>query len=155
MKINQSAGILLYRYRIDQLEFLLVHPGGPFHLHKDLGNWSIPKGEFDKNENALDAAKREFEEELGQKLEAKHLVELTPIKQKSGKRVFAWAAEGDVDAGSIKSNVIQIEFPARSGNWINVSEVDKAEWFPFETAKQKINPAQASLLDELVAILQD
>jgi predicted NUDIX family NTP pyrophosphohydrolase len=153
MRINQSAGILLYRKKGTGIEVLLVHPGGPFHVKRDLGAWSIPKGEFDENEESLAAAKREFEEELGQKLKAEKFLELKPVKQKSGKKVFAWAAEGDLDVTTVKSNIFKLEYPYKSGKWIDVPEVDRAEWFTTEVAKQKINPGQVGLIDELISIL--
>jgi predicted NUDIX family NTP pyrophosphohydrolase len=149
---KQSAGILLYRMSKDHPEFFLVHPGGPFFAKKDAGSWSIPKGEFDESEDPLRVAKREFEEETGQKIEGNFLA-LSPVKQKGGKIVFAWAVEGDVDAAAITSNTFTIEWPPRSGKMREFPEVDKGEWFSFSTAKEKINPAQGALLDELMGKL--
>jgi predicted NUDIX family NTP pyrophosphohydrolase len=153
MKVKQSAGILLYRYVNDELQVLLVHPGGPYHVNKDKGAWSIPKGEFEQGEEALVAAKREFEEELGQKVISDDFMKLQPIVQKSGKTVYAWAAEGEIDTINIKSNVFKMEYPYKSGKWIDVAEVDKAEWFTPEVAREKINPGQVPLIDELENIL--
>ena len=154
MKAKQSAGILLYRYVNDELEVLLVHPGGPYHVNKDIGAWSIPKGEFGEDEEALAAARREFEEELGQKLLADNFIKLTPVKQKSGKIVYAWAAEGELDVDNIKSNVFKMEYPYKSGRWIDVAEVDRAGWFTARVAKEKINQGQVPLVEELRGMLE-
>lgn len=147
-KSKKSAGILLYR-KSKSIEFLLVHPGGPFWKNKDLGAWSIPKGEFSENEEPLAAAIREFEEEVGVKLKGK-FIELSPVKQKNGKLVFAWALEGDIDISSIKSNLFEIEWPPKSGKKQMFPEIDKAQWFSFEDAKQKIISAQVSFIEELM-----
>ena len=149
---KRSAGILLYRTIKKQLQVFLVHPGGPFWKNKDIGAWSIPKGEFDEDEDPLVAAKREFEEELGFKAPAVNYHPLNPVKQKSGKMVFAFTAEADIDVSNFKSNHIEIEWPPRSGKKISIPEVDKAEWFPIDIAREKINPAQQSLLNELQAL---
>lgn len=146
---KQSAGIVLYRLNKQQLEIFLVHPGGPFFAKKDAGSWSIPKGEFDEREDLLEVAKREFEEETGQKIEGNFLA-LSPVKQKGGKIVFAWAVEGDIDAAAINSNMFTMEWPPKSGKVREFPEVDKGEWFSFSIAKEKINPAQAAFIDELV-----
>lgn len=138
----------MYRRRAGELEFLLVHPGGPFWKAKDAGAWTIPKGEIEEGEDALAAAKREFEEELGFKLEGE-FIELMPIKQKSGKRVQAWAFEGDCDTSQIKSNTFTMEWPPRSGKMSEFPEVDRAAFFDLREAKEKINPAQVALLEEL------
>jgi predicted NUDIX family NTP pyrophosphohydrolase len=145
---KKSAGILLYRFHNNLPEILLVHPGGPFWAKKDAGAWSIPKGEFEENENPLDAAKREVEEETGIKVSGK-LIELTPVKQKSGKIIYAWAVQGDFDDAEIKSNTFEIEWPPKSGKKQSFPEVDKAGWFTMEEAKQKIVPGQAPLIEEL------
>jgi predicted NUDIX family NTP pyrophosphohydrolase len=145
---KQSAGILLYRINGGELEVLLGHPGGPFHARKDLGAWSIPKGEFDK-EAPLVAAKREFLEETGFELTGE-TIQLMPIKQAGGKMVFAWAAEQDIDASKIKSNAFLLEMPRGSGNWKEYPEIDRAEWFNVPTALEKINPAQAALIKQLI-----
>jgi predicted NUDIX family NTP pyrophosphohydrolase len=145
-----SAGLLLYRIRDGALEFLLVHPGGPFSKNKDAGAWTIPKGEIADHEEPLAAAVREFEEELGFKPSGP-FVELTPIKQKGGKVVHAWAFQGDCDPTQIKSNSFSMEWPPRSGKQAEFPEVDRAEFFNLEEAKKKINSAQVSFLEELQA----
>ena len=147
---KQSAGILLYRTIDHQLQVFLVHPGGPFFKNKDDGGWSIPKGEFADDENPLDAAKREFLEETGQSING-DFVTLTPIQQKGGKTVYAWAVEGDIDHETIVSNTFEIEWPPRSGKKQSFLEIDRAGWFDVQTAKIKINSAQASFIDHLLA----
>lgn len=148
-----SAGILLYRILGGQLQVFLIHPGGPFFRNKDDGTWSIPKGEYiEGEEEPLLAAKREFEEETGQKIDGK-FVALEPITQKGGKKVYAWAVEGDIDHEVIKSNLFEIEWPPRSGKKQIFPEVDKAAWLDIEAAKARINIAQADLIDNLVKIL--
>ena len=127
----------------------MVHPGGPFWKNKDSGVWSIPKGEFMETELPLNAAIREFEEEIGILLKGDFL-ELSPIKQKNGKLVFAWALEGEVDTNSIKSNLFELEWPPKSGKKQMFPEIDKAQWFGFEEAKQKIIEAQVNLIEELM-----
>ncbi|MBB6128742.1 NUDIX domain-containing protein [Mucilaginibacter lappiensis] len=146
---KQSAGILLYRKTEGKLQVFLVHPGGPFFKNKDEGNWSIPKGEFLDEEDPLEAAKREFKEETGRAIAGKFIL-LNPITQKSGKKVHAWAVEGDMDHLSIKSNQFEMEWPPRSGKQQSFPEVDRAEWFDMDIAKVKINPAQAGFIEELV-----
>lgn len=145
---KQSAGILLYRIIDSQLQVFLVHPGGPFFKNKDDGSWSIPKGEFSDDENPLDAAKREFLEETGQSING-NFTALTPIQQKGGKTVHAWAVEGEIDHETIVSNTFEIEWPPRSGKRQAFPEIDKAAWFDLETAKVKINAAQIGLINEL------
>ncbi len=145
---SKSAGILLYRVKNKEVEVLLVHPGGPFWKNKDEGAWSIPKGEFDENENPFDAALREMKEEVGLDLKG-NFIELTPIKQKSGKLVYAWALQHDFDPTEIKSNTFEIEWPPKSGKKKEFPEVDKAEWFDMKAAEGKINSAQARLLHDL------
>lgn len=144
-----SAGILLYRRRGGEIEVLLVHPGGPFWARKDLGAWSIPKGEYAQDEDPLAAARREFAEELGAAPPDGAIQDLGEIRQRSGKVVHAFALAGDLDATAITSNTCQIEWPPRSGRRIEIPEVDRAEWFTFTEARQKINPAQAALLDRV------
>src|SRR5438270_12301935 len=148
-----SAGILLYRRRAGEVEVLLVHPGGPFWSRRDAGAWSIPKGEHPAGEEPLLAARREFAEELGVQPPDGPPEDLGEIRQKAGKRVRAWALEGDLDAGAITSNTFELEWPPRSGRMIEVPEVDRAEWFSIEQAGERINPAQAELLDRLAAAL--
>jgi len=144
---KSSAGLLVFRQRDAELEFLLVHPGGPFWKNKAAGAWSIPKGLIEQDEEPLAAAKRELKEELG--LEAcGTFVELTPIKQKSGKVVRAWAVAGDFEVGQIKSNTFTMEWPPRSGRTASFPEVDQASYFRVPEAKTMINPAQIPLLEE-------
>ena len=142
----------MYRVRQGAIEFLLVHPGGPFWQKKDAGVWSVPKGELQASEDPLAAARREFEEELGFKPDGNFLP-LTPIKQKSGKLVRAWAFAGDCDTSACKSNTFQMEWPPRSGRMQEFPEVDRAEWFALQEAREKLNPAQIPLLDEVLAKL--
>lgn len=146
---KQSAGILLYRFRDSQLQVFLVHPGGPFFRNKDDGAWSIPKGEFENGEGALAAAKREFEEETGQTVDG-NFTELEPVTLKSGKKVYCWAVEGDIDHETIVSNLFEIEWPPKSGRKQTFPEIDRAAWFDIENAKMKLNEAQTKLLDSLV-----
>jgi len=148
--MKKSAGILLYRKTNKHLEVLLVHPGGPFWKNKDTGVWSVPKGEFTEEE-PLAAAIREFEEEMGTPL-AGNFEELGSVTQKSGKIVYAWAAEGELDTGKIKSNLFEMEWPPRSGKKAFFPEVDKAGWFSIGDAKQKIIAGQVPFLDELLNI---
>lgn len=150
---KQSAGILLYRNKNNTIEVFLVHPGGPFFKNKDDGVWSIPKGEFLDDEDALTAAKREFFEETGQHIIDGKFIKLSPVKLKSGKIVFAWAIEGDIDHEVIVSNKFEMEWPPQSGKKASFAEVDRAAWFEPETAKAKVNPAQAAFIDELTAIV--
>ncbi|MGF7077891.1 NUDIX domain-containing protein [Mucilaginibacter sp. UYCu711] len=150
---NQSAGILLYRNIRSQLEVFLVHPGGPFFKNKDEGAWSIPKGEFLPDEDPLLAANREFFEETGLQLIGDEYIELTPIKQKSGKTVHAWAIAGDIDPATLVSNLFEIEWPPRSGKKASFAEIDRGDWFTVEVAKTKINPAQVALITELQSLL--
>lgn len=150
---KQSAGILLYRIIDGALEVFLVHPGGPFFKNKDEGSWSIPKGEFLDDEEALAAAKREFEEETGQPVNGE-FIELGNIRQKSGKVVYGWALEGDIDHEGILSNTFEIEWPPRSGRQITIPEIDRASWFEPDMAKQKINPAQVAFIDRLVSHIE-
>lgn len=142
----------MYRFKDGELLVLLVHPGGPFWKNKDLGAWSIPKGEFTDDEDPLAAARREFAEEIGVAVEGEFR-ELKPITQKGGKVVSAWAVEGGMDVGLVRSNEFEMEWPPRSGRRITVPEVDRAEWFAVEQALEKINPAQAGLVKELAELL--
>jgi len=150
---KQSAGILLYKKIVNDLQIFLVHPGGPFFKNKDEGSWSIPKGEFLNDEDALIAAKREFEEETGQAIDG-DFISLKSIKQKGGKTVYAWAVEGDIDHETIVSNVFDLEWPPRSGKMITIPEIDRAGWFDVTAAKQKINPAQVLFIERLIEILR-
>ncbi|HEX5983404.1 MAG TPA: NUDIX domain-containing protein [Solirubrobacterales bacterium] len=152
MATKRSAGILLFRRRGDEVEFLLVHPGGPFWMKKDAGAWSIPKGQIESEEAPRACAIREFEEELGPapSLDPEDLIELGSIRQRAGKVVEAWAAEGEFDSAALDSNTFSMEWPPRSGSHQEFPEVDRAEWFDLETAREKILPAQAELLDRLL-----
>jgi predicted NUDIX family NTP pyrophosphohydrolase len=147
MTSKQSAGILLYR-QTSELEVFLVHPGGPFWKNKWAGTWTIPKGEFTNEEPALDAAVREFREETGVSLRGP-FKPLSPIRQKGGKRVYAWISAGDLDPEKIVSNTFELEWPRKSGRQQTFPEIDKGEWFSLANARQVINPAQIALLDEL------
>jgi len=145
---RRSAGLLLYRRPAGGLEVLLVHPGGPFWQKKDLGAWSIPKGEFADGEDALAAARREFREEMGREV-AGPFAPLTSVKQPGGKIVHAWAVEGDFDPRLLTSNTFSLEWPPRSGRHQEFPEVDRAAWFDLDEARRRINRGQAPLLDEL------
>jgi predicted NUDIX family NTP pyrophosphohydrolase len=149
--VKQSAGILLYRKNNDQLQVFLVHPGGPFFKNKDLGAWSIPKGEFLSDEDPLAAAKREFMEETGQPVEGEFIA-LEPVYLKSGKKVYAWAVEGDIDHEIIVSNLFEVEWPPRSGKMQSFPEIDRAAWFTVDEAKEKINAGQVGLIEGLVGL---
>jgi len=152
MATKRSAGILLYRREGDGTKFLLVHPGGPFWVNKDLGAWTIPKGGIEDEEEPQACAIRELEEELGAapKLGSEQLIELGAIRQRSGKVVEAWAAEAEFDPAHLASNTFTMEWPPRSGTQQEFPEVDRAEWFDLGTAREKILPAQAELLDRLL-----
>ncbi len=143
--MKRSAGVLLRR---ESGEVLLVHPGGPFWAKKDLGAWSIPKGEYADGEDPEEAARREFAEELGSPLDAP-LEDLGTVKQKNGKEVRGFLAVGDLDVSTVVSNTFTMEWPPRSGRQAEFPEVDRAEWFDIETAREKLNPAQAAFLDRL------
>lgn len=143
-----SAGLVMYRVRNGDLEFLLAHPGGSFWRNKDTAAWTIPKGEIHADEEPLTAALREFEEETGVK-PAGDFIPLTPIKQRSGKIVHAWAFEGDCDPSAIQSNTFELEWPPKSGRFETCPEIDRAAFFRMEAARQKIIPAQFPLLQEL------
>lgn len=152
-----SAGLLLYRGAGGQkgfgrLEVFLVHPGGPLWVKKDLGAWSIPKGEVPPGTDLLTHARDEFREETGHDIDGEFRP-LVPVKQAGGKTVHAWAVAGDCDAGRITSNTFSLEWPPRSGRIREFPEVDRAEWFDLPTARQKINPAQAGLLAQLESLL--
>ncbi len=149
---KKSAGILLFRLIKDKIEFLLVHPGGPFWAKKDLGVWSIPKGEFEEGEAPLDAAIREFEEEMGQTIGGE-FIKLSPVKLKSGKMIYAFAQEKNIDTASIVSNSFSVEWPPKSGKHQDFPEVDRVEWFNLDTSKEKINKGQIDLINELMEII--
>ncbi|QDU29096.1 NUDIX domain protein [Anatilimnocola aggregata] len=143
-----SAGLLMYRVLNGRAQVLLAHPGGPYFRQKDEGAWTIPKGEADDGEDLLDTAQREFTEETGHKPTGPFVV-LSPVKQKGGKVVHAWAFEGAFDPAQLVSNTFNLEWPPRSGQQVTFPEVDRAEWFDLTTAKWKINSAQVKLLEEL------
>jgi predicted NUDIX family NTP pyrophosphohydrolase len=147
---KRSAGILLYRGRGDALRLLLVHPGGPFWAKKDEGAWSIPKGEYDEGEDPLAVARREFEEELGSPAPAGEVIELGEFVQPSRKQITAYAIEGDFDPSSLKSNLFEMEWPARSRRMQSFPEVDRAAWFTPDEARAKILPGQRPFIDRLL-----
>ena len=146
----RSAGILLYRRQNGPIEVLLVHPGGPFWRNKDLGAWSIPKGEYAKGEEPLAAARREFEEETGVPVSGNFL-SLGEVVQRGGKTVAAFALEGDFDPRTLRSNVFELEWPPRSGKRLSFPEIDRAGWFSPQEAERKILPAQAPFIARLLA----
>ncbi|WP_437921399.1 NUDIX hydrolase [Sphingobacterium sp. LRF_L2] len=146
--MKASAGILLYKQKKGHFYYFLVHPGGPFWRNKDFGAWSIPKGEIEGNEVALDRAIAEFKEETGQSIQG-NFSALSPIRQKSGKTVYAWAVEGDLDNTELFSNSFDLEWPPKSGKIIQIPEVDRWEWFPSDEAKKKVNPAQIAFINEV------
>ena len=151
-KSRVSAGLLMYRLAGGDLQVLLVHPGGPFFRNKDEGAWSIPKGEVEPGEDPLAAAVREFGEEIGAVPTGPYLA-LTPVKQKGGKTVHAWAFEGDCEPGSITSNTFTIEWPPRSGRQVEFPEIDRAGFFGLDEARRKVNAGQVPLIDELERIV--
>jgi predicted NUDIX family NTP pyrophosphohydrolase len=150
---KRSSGILLYRDREGTTEFLLVHPGGPYWTRRDEGAWSIPKGGIEEEEDSRQAALRELDEELGPAapdLDAAELIDLGQVRQRAGKVVDAWAAEGDFDPDALDSNTFEMEWPPRSGREVEFPEVDRADWFALEEAKRKLLPAQGEFLDRLL-----
>ena len=149
---KQSAGLLMYRRRNRRLEVFLVHPGGPFWAKKDLGAWSVCKGEYGEGEPPLEAAIREFHEETGFTAQGDFL-ELGAVQQSGGKVVTAWAFEGDCDPGDLISNRCQLEWPPRSGRLIEIPEVDRGGWFSISEARERILKSQAPFLDRLSRVL--
>jgi predicted NUDIX family NTP pyrophosphohydrolase len=147
---KRSAGIVLYRVGRDGPSVLLVHPGGPFWARRDAGAWSIPKGEYEDGEDPRACALREFEEETGTAPPAGELVELGSVKQKNGKVVTAWAVEGDLDADSVRSNTFTMEWPPRSGQTAEFPEIDRAEWFGADEAREKLVAAQSEFVNRLL-----
>jgi predicted NUDIX family NTP pyrophosphohydrolase len=145
---KKSAGLLLFREVADRLEVLLVHPGGPFWARKDQGAWSIPKGEFEEGEEPLSAAKREFEEETGFAPDGA-VIPLEPLRQPSGKLIYAWAMQHDLDPARVRSNTFSMEWPPKSGRYQEFPEVDRAAWFSVEEAHSKILKGQAVFLAQL------
>jgi predicted NUDIX family NTP pyrophosphohydrolase len=146
--MKRSAGLLMYRRRNSRLEVFLVHPGGPFWAKKDLGAWSICKGEYAEGEAPLEAAIREFQEETGFAAQGEFL-ELGAVQQSGGKIVSAWAFEGDCDPGDLISNRCQVEWPPRSGRMIEIPEVDRGDWFSISEANERILKSQAPFLSGL------
>jgi predicted NUDIX family NTP pyrophosphohydrolase len=151
---TRSAGILLHRQGIGGTEVLLVHPGGPFWARKDLGAWSIPKGEVDDGEDPRACALREFAEETGTRLPDAALDDLGSVRLKGGKLVLAYAVAGDLDPATVRSNTFELEWPPRSGRRQQFPEIDRAEWFELDDARAKLNPAQSELVDRLAALLE-
>lgn len=149
---KQSAGVLMYRRWQKEIQVLLVHPGGPFWSKKDEGAWTIPKGEFNSPEDPLEAAKREFMEETGMPVSGVFKT-MTPVKQKSGKMIYAFCIEGDLDIKKIRSNTFELEWPPHSRQIKVYPEIDRAEWFTIREAMKKINAGQVALLDELEKML--
>lgn len=147
--MKKSAGILFYQFNNKIPEVFLVHPGGPFWKNKEVGSWSIPKGEFTEDELPLNAAIREVKEETGITCNGT-FIELSPLKQKSGKLVYAWALEKEIDPAQITSNTFEMEWPPRSGQFKQFPEVDKAGWFTISEARQRINSGQVGFIDELL-----
>jgi predicted NUDIX family NTP pyrophosphohydrolase len=154
MPKKKSAGLLLFREVSGRLEVLLVHPGGPFWAKKDEGAWSIPKGEFEDNEDPLAAAKREFEEETGFTPKGE-MIPLEPLRQPSRKLVYAWAMKRDLDPSGLKSNMFSMEWPPKSGRYQEFQEIDRAAWFGIEEASRKILKGQAAFLVQLQEKLGD
>jgi predicted NUDIX family NTP pyrophosphohydrolase len=144
-----SAGILLWRRRNNRLEVLLAHQGGPYWVNKDLGHWTIPKGEAEQGEELVAVARREFAEETGHELPDTPLIALGEIRQKSGKLVLAWAARGDLDVATAVSNTYQMEWPPGSGRVETFPEIDRVEWFKLSKARRKLKAAQVPFLDRL------
>lgn len=152
---RRSAGLLVYRRRENAgLEVLLVHPGGPYFADKDLGIWSVPKGEYQEGESPASAADREFAEELGMAPPAGERLDLGEVRQASGKVVRAFAVEGDLDVSLAESNRCEIEWPPRSGRRLSIPEVDRAEWFSSHEAARRVNPAQVAFLERLARTLE-
>ncbi len=152
--MQKSAGLLVYRIRNNEVEVLLIHPGGPFWQNKDAASWSIPKGLYPPDEHPLDAAKREFSEETGFAPPKGDYIELTPQIQPSGKLVSAWAAAGDFDVSKMTSNTFEMQWPPNSGQIQTFPEADRAEWFTLKEAKKKIFTGQIPFLNELQKLLQ-
>ncbi len=150
----RSAGLLLYRSTSAGLEVLLAHPGGPFWARKDKGVWSVPKGEYEEGADALAAARREFGEETGLEIPDGEPWPLGEVTQRSGKRVTAWALEGDLDLSGASSNTFEMEWPRGSGRMAEFPEVDRVEWMPLEQASAKILPAQIPFLERLRQAVQ-
>lgn len=151
--MKNSAGLLLYRRRRSELEVLLVHPGGPFWKKRDLGAWSIPKGEYEDGEDGLAAARREFGEETGLDVPTADWTSLGSLRQRGGKTVAAWAGACDLDPAAVRSNTFELEWPPRSGRRVEFPEVDRAAWFDLPAARRRILASQEPFLDRLEALL--
>lgn len=154
MAAKQSAGILAYKKTKNGIMVFLAHPGGPFWAKKDRGAWSIPKGEFQDDEEALAAARREFREEIGQDIEG-NFKRLSPCRQPSRKLIHAWAVEAEIDESRVRSNEFELEWPPRSGQKRRFPEIDRAAWFTAAEAMVRIHPGQVPILEELLASLGD
>jgi len=154
MAVRISAGILLFRPQSGRLEVLLGHPGGPFFANRDAGHWTIPKGEVDGDEDLVAVARREFEEETGNRPPDGAPIELGSIVQKGGKVVHAWALEGDLDPATAESNTFQMVWPPGSGRLRTFPEIDRVEWFDVDEAKRRVKPTQIPLIDRLVEHLR-
>lgn len=152
--MKKSAGILLYRFKEGDVEFFLVHPGGPFFTKKDKGFWTIPKGEFDEKESPLLAAKREFLEETGYQPEGDFVL-LNSVIQKGGKKIFCWLAEGDIALDRVQSNTFELMWPPKSGKVQSFPEIDRAGWFSPQKAKELINERQIPLIDQALSYLSN
>src|SRR5258706_5337278 len=150
---KRSAGILLYRRANGGLEVLLAHPGGPFWKKRDLGAWTLPKGEIDEGEDPFAAARREFVEETGFE-PGESAIALRPVKQPSGKTIYAWAIEGDCDPAAARSMVFRMEWPPKSGKEEEFPEIDKVEWFAIPEAERRILPGQAPFLAQLQSLVK-
>jgi predicted NUDIX family NTP pyrophosphohydrolase len=152
-QVSVSSGLLLFRRSPRGLEVFLAHPGGPFWARRDAAAWTIPKGLVDEGEDLFDAATREFHEETGIDAEGP-FIPLGAVKQKAGKTVHAWAWQGDADPRTVSSNTMRTEWPRASGNWITFPEIDRCGWFDLDTARKKLNAAQAAFVDRLVEALE-
>ena len=150
--MKTSAGILLFKRENEKFFYFLVHPGGPFWKNKDIGAWSVPKGEVSEDESMMERALTEFHEETGKEISG-NFIKLQPVKQKSGKTVFAWAMESDLETDGMYSNTVSIHWPPKSGKTLEIPEVDRWEWFESEEAKKKINPAQCNFIIQLEEML--
>jgi predicted NUDIX family NTP pyrophosphohydrolase len=155
---KKSAGILWYRFQHNAIQVFLVHPGGPFWRNKNSGTWSIPKGEFEDGEEPLKAAKREMHEETGIDADATGMrtseyIELDPVRQKSGKIIYAWTAQGDFNPSELTSNSFEIEWPPKSGKKATFPEIDKGKWFTIDEAKKAILPYQLPLIIQLQEVV--
>jgi predicted NUDIX family NTP pyrophosphohydrolase len=150
---KMSAGLLMFRRRNAEVEFFLVHPGGPFWRKKDLGAWSIPKGEYAEDEEPLEAAKREFQEETGIAPRG-NFIALGEIKQPSGKFVTAWAFEGDCSPREVRSNTFSTQWPPKSGHLQEFPEVDRADWFSLQAARKRILKGQLGFLERCMARIE-